>query len=85
MLIRVEQRHIDNGVRGNCRECMVALALRDLLPRVWYVSVDCDLITIGGRSYDMPEGVHSRVAAFDEGRPVAPFSFELPIAEGGAP
>lgn len=38
-VIRVEQEHIDNGIKGNCSSCPWALALLDVFPTAEIVIV----------------------------------------------
>ncbi len=74
---RVTQEHIDNGVRDNCFECPVALAILTTTTEV--VDVERSHIAIGERCYPMPETARRFVAAFDLGEPVEPFSFSLEV------
>lgn len=43
MKIKVEQRHIDNGVKLDCKRCAVALAVSDTFPG-WDVYANVDEI-----------------------------------------
>lgn len=81
----VSQDKIDQGVRGDCSKCPVALAILAELPPGWSVSVDpmgSDFFHNGWRSVGRlrnPEEVFDFIVAFDTPEnTVAPFSFDLP-------
>jgi hypothetical protein len=84
MIIKVEQRHIDKGVRSNCEACPIALAVLEQYPDAHAVTVDDDIVA-GIDEFDAEHCVrfHMSTAAldfmcdFDEGRAVKPFEFEL--------
>lgn len=77
--VRVTKRDIDNGLRGVCARCPVALALqRRIAPlsdtdgQRWY---------LGGGSYarPLPLAVSRFVRAYDWGRKVKPFTFTVRV------
>ena len=81
MLIQVTQEDIDEGERGHCYYCPVALAIGRTLNRR-------NFIYVGGQGIrdvakwvieTLPPGVLDFVCKFDNGEPVSPFSFELEI------
>lgn len=77
--IKVEQRHIDNGVKCNSLECPIARACTETLGyvcsvgtvKVWDVSRDKD--------YDMPLTAVNARLDFDKGLGMKPFEFNLDI------
>jgi len=82
MKIKVEQKHIDNGIREMCGLCPIALAIREVVPdksiRVRWTWVDvCDKAE--DRMVTLPKSATAFIYAFDENKPVAPFEFELAI------
>ncbi len=75
MKINVTVEHIKRGVPASPRACPVALALRErgfdvMFTGAYALWYNLDVIT-------MPEEVLDFAAAFDAGKPVEPFSFEL--------
>lgn len=84
MTIHVTQDDIDNGVACNTGLCPIAHAIRRAVPgSYWYVgSVEVfhrDLNGCRCDEMDLPVPACEFISAFDEGRPVNPFSFELEI------
>lgn len=80
-LIKVTQRHIDEGLCGDLVKCMAALALAEasglsVLVGPWDVTFE---YPIGGGSFnvDLPKRVQKKIVLFDNGRTVKPFSFRL--------
>ena len=81
MKVKVEQRHIDHGVVGSCKECPVALALTEAT----------STIVIVGQStwrfcYDMPQDsrrlpdkVIVFISDFDDDQEVEPIEFEVKL------
>ena len=80
MLIRVEQKHIDRGVKGDCNKCPIALAILDsfennesfqFTPQDLEVSIEiCAFgIELGGRPYvecgRISSGVEEFIDNFD--------------------
>lgn len=80
MRIKVTKEHIRRGRRGLCFACPVALALAEAIPgsQPW-VTTRIELRRNGRQVFiDAPEVVLAFATAFDAGREVRPFEFELP-------
>lgn len=83
MKIDVTQEDIDNGKRGHCSRCPVALAL-SRIPGAEYLTVGpVDFgITLRGvrRDYALPEEAIVFIRTFDDGEITPnPFSFEIEL------
>jgi hypothetical protein len=80
MKIKVEQRHIDAGVKCAPCGCPIALALMDAVPHgpEDRVSVGTDSCGVEphGRSY-LPRAAREFIARFDCDMAVEPFEFEV--------
>lgn len=81
MLIQVTQEDINNGRRGNCYYCPVALAVARIFNAHNFIYVGaegiCDV-----RKWTvpvLPPEVFDFICKFDRQFPVAPFTFELQI------
>ena len=83
--ISVSQKHIDDGIRGLCKYCPVALAIEEALAgkyqqvnvtnyNLWIDNGDIIPIYIG-----LPESVQAFICDYDKDSPVEPFSFEINI------
>jgi hypothetical protein len=81
--VSVTAEHIAKGFPGDCGDCPVWHAITAAIPglaylRVRYLDIDVrprpedDLVII-----EIPDGVARFIRAFDVGRPVEPFTFEL--------
>jgi hypothetical protein len=82
--INVTQQHIDRGKRCNSERCPVALSILEVLPETSYVSVDVRIYVEPSDTYDYiaaesPDEVCRFTSAFDDGKPVSPFSFEVEL------
>jgi len=81
MIINVEQKHIDTGLKLNCYFCPVALAIKDKIGR--NNSVDCKAwyVLINNEKYNLPDQVFYWIMNFDKEwsyiKLLEPFSFEL--------
>jgi len=77
MLIRMEQEHIDHGLRGECSSCPVALVLTDY--RFTDVAVSGDGFTYGPKQdfVALPEVVNDWINEFDWHGTGSPISFEI--------
>lgn len=81
MRIDVTQEDIDQGERGSCLKCAVALAIHRATQReieVGYFTAgehDCNWNEV----ISLPPLATQFIADFDLGAPVTPFSFELDI------
>ena len=85
MKITVTQENIDKGVRGEIGYCPIALAIKAL--GYEHVCVDDESVDARREEDDpyadaflsyLPTKATSFIHAFDEGRKVAPFTFEMP-------
>lgn len=90
--INVTASHIAVGSRHSCQTCPIALAVSEVLHAPPYfasvspTSVVVDVIPGRGvdfeaRSLRLSPAVQRFIDAFDDERPVSPFSFELDIPE----
>ena len=85
--IQVTQEHIDHGKAGDCAECPVARAFLGAVPDLQRVAVwdaGCARADLYFGPVDpvvilLPEVVTDFVSAFDDGRPVSPFSFDVEV------
>lgn len=75
--IRVEQRHIDNGKVSACRDCAVALAMREQMPEPYDVWVGYSNLRVGPAQWmPTPRSVKRFISKFDTNRLAAkPFNF----------
>ena len=77
MNIKVTQEHIDKGIRGKCRLCPIALAIKDEIGKIVMVNVfDVD---IDGQVIRLPTTAFDFVQRFDADLKVSPFTFELEL------
>lgn len=84
--VNVNQRDIERGIRRSAGSCPVARALQrhEEMGPMW---VGAQSIRLRRQpvspdyTIELPGAVAAFVAAFDEGRPVAPFSFDLEVPE----
>lgn len=84
MIIKVTQEHIDRGIIGDCGECPVALAIREVLP---FSSIQvgnnyCEIIDHhSSKIVILPDFVLGWITCFDFSLGVSlgvkPFEFEL--------
>lgn len=85
MLIRVEQKHIDNAVANDCYYCAVALAVKEITKEEFVIIVganDVAILSKQGEQIDcveMPEIAKYAIYVFDVHKIMYPFNFELPI------
>lgn len=85
MKIKVTQKHIDKGRTGACRDCPIALAIRDVVDG--QVTVTCAHVYLNAlhvykndRVLNLPRSAVLFIRHFDRSRGLAkPFSFELEI------
>lgn len=82
MKIKVEQRHIDNGIPRSAYNCPVALTIREDLSAD-KVQVTAVFVTARNRNdiefgwYDLPKDMVSFITNFDSGVQVNPAEFEV--------
>ncbi len=74
--IEVTKQDIKVGVRGNCFECPVALALTRVFGTGVQVYPEISLPGINP-VIRMPDAVRKFVRRFDQKEPVQPFTFEI--------
>lgn len=88
--IFVRRKHINNAERGNAQRCMIALAIKMADPSVRYAAARTNGVTISWSREDgsilRERHMITRPAAraireFDNGKPVAPFSFKTILAQ----
>jgi len=90
MLIRVTQKMIDDGRKCDTRSCALAIAIQAVvkpeytvevgIALVWIVPFDA-IISYHTERFPLPKVAIKFRRDFDSGRPVFPFTFELPIPE----
>jgi hypothetical protein len=78
MKVEVKQEHIDKGVPSNGCECPIALALGEMFPDAQVLVCD-GRIEVGFEVAAPPQEAKEFINDFDDGEPVAPFSFDLDI------
>jgi hypothetical protein len=85
MVVEVTQKHINKGLRNDCRRCPIALALKDA--GLSDVVVMRSIVLIHPRrgsqyrySCALPTSVSQFIESFDSIQGVEPFSFELEVA-----
>ena len=78
MLIEVTQEDIDHGIRNDCTECPVALAIKRASGN-WFGVIVLVLngICVRGRTYRTPRQVAQFIQAYDRGESVGPITFTL--------
>jgi hypothetical protein len=73
----IEEKDIEQGIRGSRCECPVARAARRKFPRDAKIFVDHSQLTVyhdGGRRevYHLPDETHQFISDFDRGVPLLP-------------
>lgn len=79
MIIKVLQKHIDNGEEAKCKTCPVALAIEERYGFPVYVTtvaVYKDYM-LSEFMHFLPTEVTDKIDNFDKGFGMVPFSFEL--------
>lgn len=81
MTITVTQEDIDNGTKGDCSHCPVAMAVARAFPKAFLVEVDTrgfEITLVDGlQCFTSHPSVALFITRFDRGFPVQPFTFEL--------
>lgn len=83
VFVKVEQRHIDGAVPESSSSCMIAEAIKELVPTATYVTVDLHTIRWTDRKkqcryeYLTPRPGQISLLKFDRGVPVDPVEFWL--------
>jgi hypothetical protein len=83
VIVRVEQRHIDEAIPNNSVKCMIAEAIRSSVPDVTHPHADIQTMRYTDakgirRTFLTPASVQAALTRFDAGDEVAPFAFSLP-------
>ncbi len=76
--VHVTAEDIAKGRRDSCVDCPIARALKRVTTDE--VQVTSENIQLGDASVHPPHAARMFVFAFDEGRPVEPFSFSLEVS-----
>jgi hypothetical protein len=83
IIVSVTAGHIAAGKREDCENCPIALAFAEVFPGSPYIDEFSCMITDDDGAeveFDLPDEALEFIAAFDDGLPVAPFSFTvLPV------
>ena len=86
MIVNVTQQHIDQGVKADCSQCVLALAMREMgfvRVAVTYDRVYATTRRIRDVAYTLSDEALSLVMAFDQNEPLTPSSVELiEVTEG---
>lgn len=79
--IQVTNAHIQNGIKGNCKHCPVALAVMEITHGEVLVGNDKLAAKINDNNHwaYTPDNVNDFVYDFDAGMPVQPFTFEIEL------
>lgn len=75
MTVTVTQQDINNGHKRNCGHCPIALAVRRVIPDVYVGGYHVFIDEIA--TYKLPDVAIEFIKAFDNERPVKPFSFDI--------
>ena len=95
VIINVTQEDIEEGQRGNCRSCPIALAINKCLKNMYFCEIDgsvfADIYRVSNNRFvpqhtemyinlkDSIEQVKSFISDFDASTPVSPFTFTADI------
>jgi hypothetical protein len=87
VIVRVTQEDIDEGTKGDCTFCPIALAVDRALGGECCVAVTIFDVYITENAhaevFPLPSEARQFIQRFDKGKPVSPFEFELDLdAEG---
>jgi hypothetical protein len=85
LLIKVTQKHINNGIKELCSQCPVALALKDAIPEAIIVKAfEYRLVYLTKNKVcyqaPSPNSVRDFINRFDASLSVEPFEFEVEFA-----
>jgi hypothetical protein len=78
MKIKVQRRHIRDGVQWDWSACPIALAITEVLG-VGDVSVGQGVFRCGNTNFGTSRRAERFIERFDDGKAVKPFVFELKI------
>ena len=79
VLISVTQEHIDKGVKTSCGSCPIAIAAKEVFIEGIEIAVGINCIGIDTYFVDVPGPARRFIRAFDDGKFVRPFSFEIDV------
>ena len=81
LTINVTQKHINDGVRCECKDCPVALALKDAGATDVIAGFGQMAFSFNGKEYQTPapHAVVDFIYHYDNGESVAPFTFVLKL------
>ncbi len=82
--LRIEQRHIDNGVSCDCECCPAALAFKEQFPQIKIHAVTGRYLTYwlangGPRFCRFPVALHDAIRKFDIKGVMKPGTYELAL------
>jgi hypothetical protein len=77
MIVKVEQKHINNGKACDCRLCPVALAMTEQLGMPITVGAGAWWPTNGAGMNKLPQFVIDKINDFDDDKAITPFEFSL--------
>ncbi len=83
MIIRVEQRHIDKGMRSKCFYCPISLAIGDRIDQRDPFSVSTNICSAvlffrgEWKNIDLPKHVTQIILDYDDTGLMRPFEFEF--------
>jgi len=83
MIVKVTQEDIDSGLKSNCCECPIALAMKRIssMPSVGRLYASCSVNSVRYWGV-LPLAAKEFIHLFDDGFPVKPFEFEINFEEG---
>lgn len=79
MLIKLEQRHIDNGIRCQCDTCPWALAMNEATGKVWFVGRVAYAQEGSSDAGRLPNSVIDWIERYDHGEKVEPMEAEIEV------
>jgi hypothetical protein len=83
MKIKVTLKDIEEGYRGSCYECPIALAFKREVKPTSQIGLNVGAARILHRevhewdTYTLPKKAQTFIKRFDGGKPVKPFTFEI--------
>jgi hypothetical protein len=83
MKIKVTLKDIEEGYRGSCYDCPIALAFKREVKPTSPIGLDVGAERILHReactwnAYTLPKKAQTFIKRFDGGKPVKPFTFEI--------
>ena len=83
MKIKVTLKDIEEGYRGSCYDCPIALAFKREVKTTSHTGLSIGAERILHRevhewdTYTLPKKAQTFIKRFDDGKPVKPFTFEI--------